>query len=204
MLRPLTFGLAILGAISLVIVATPAVRWLTPKPAGLYDPLPGTDTLIVLGAGAQDGLPDLESYWRCVYAVRFYRRGGIRRIVVSGGSSRSGETPVAEAMAAYLKSAGVKPEEIVCESRAQSTRENALFVATLLRTFPHGEVAVVTSDYHLWRARAVFRRAGIVSSSVAVPYVGKLGSSVVQRPSLFLGMTIEAGKYVWYRLRGWV
>src|SRR4051812_18726141 len=81
--------LAVAGFLMIMIIATPLVIWLMPRITGSLEP-PTGDTLIVLGAGVEGDLPDLESYWRCVYAVRVFRSGSFQRILLSGGSRNGG------------------------------------------------------------------------------------------------------------------
>jgi len=78
-------------------------------------------------------------------------------------------------MRAELVRAGVPAEAIVRERCSLSTRENARFTAALLRRRGMRRVTVVTCDWHLPRALAAFRRAGLevegfAAPSVAVPW----------------------------------
>lgn len=195
-------SLALLGLLTILFVATPAALWLMPNPAGSFAP-PAGDTLVVLGAGAVTDFPDLETYWRCVYAVRFFRSGSFQRIVLAGGSTGEGAVPVATVMAAYLESAHIPADKILLESSSRSTRENALFVREMLRGIPADKVVLLTSDYHTRRAEAVFRRVGLNPAVVAVPYVIKLGNMPAYRPMLFEKVLFEQLKRLWYRYQGW-
>jgi cyclophilin family peptidyl-prolyl cis-trans isomerase len=81
----------------------------------------------------------------------------------------------ADAMREELVRAGVPADAIVRERCSLSTRENARFTAALLRRRGMRRVTVVTCDWHLPRALAAFRRAGLevegfAAPSVAVPW----------------------------------
>lgn len=195
-------GLAFFGFLAILSVATPAALWLMPRPAGTFIP-PAGDTLVVLGAGVVADFPDLETYWRCVYAVRFFRSGSFQRIVLAGGPAGAGEVTVASVMAAYLEGAHVPADKILLESKSHSTRENALFVQEMLREIPAGKVVLLTSDYHTRRAEAVFRHLGMNLAVVAVPYVIKLGDMPAYRPMVLERVLLEQIKRLWYRYQGW-
>jgi cyclophilin family peptidyl-prolyl cis-trans isomerase len=81
----------------------------------------------------------------------------------------------ADAMRTELVRAGVPAETIVRERCSLSTRENARFTAALLRRRGMRRVIVVTCDWHLPRALAAFRRAGLEvegapAPSLAIPW----------------------------------
>src|SRR5690349_18258392 len=103
--RVLIATCASLGILVLIVTFTPFVSWYGGKLAGpWHDPV--GDTLIVLGAGVfEDGFLAEGSVLRCMYAVRAYKAGGIRKIVVVG-------TRVSEHMRLLLIAEGV-PADIV-------------------------------------------------------------------------------------------
>jgi uncharacterized SAM-binding protein YcdF (DUF218 family) len=195
-------SLAVIGFLTILFVATPAALWLMPSPAGSFAP-PAGDTLIVLGAGVVADFPDLETYWRCVYAVRFFRTGSFQRIIVAGGSPGAGDKPVAAVMAAYIESAHIPADKILLETSSHSTRENALFVRDMLRGISAGRLVLLTSDYHTRRAEAAFRRVGLNPAVVAIPYVIKLADTAAYRPMLLETVLLEQVKRLWYRYQGW-
>lgn len=84
-------------------------------------------------------------------AVRLWRSGATDRMVVSG----AGEAGIA---IAWCVAAGVPGEVLVAEPLATSTRENVARARALLGP---GPVWLVTDDWHLRRAAALCRRAGL-------------------------------------------
>jgi len=103
-------------------------------------------------------------------------------------------------MADFLAGHGVPREAITVEGRAESTRENALFVAKLLGPKPRG-VVVLTSDYHSARALRVFRQAEIGATALPYPDANKRMNAWTERWSVFLTLADETVKTVWYRIR---
>jgi uncharacterized SAM-binding protein YcdF (DUF218 family) len=156
------------------------------------------DTLIVLGGDTTaGGVLGLSSYWRAVYAVFEWRRGGYREIVISGAAG------VAESMGDFVVAYGVPRNALRVESRAQTTREHALFLAEMLRGDP-GRKILLTSDYHSRRAWNCFRKVGLDVTPRPFPDARKRAGNLTQRWPVFLDLSLETAKTVWYRVKGWI
>lgn len=98
------------------------------------------DAMVVLGGDTDN---------RMKRAVEVYRQYHPRLVILSG----FGEIEVAREM---LLRAGVKPDQIVIESRSTSTLENARFSLPLLDSAQAREVGLVTSWYHTRRSKRTF------------------------------------------------
>jgi uncharacterized SAM-binding protein YcdF (DUF218 family) len=196
--------LAALGGLIVLVTATPFVLlWgetLTAV-AGPWEDPPG-DVLIVLGGSMlEDGVVGMSSYWRSVYAARAFRAGGFRHVVVTGGS-RTGSA-VAVPMGQFLVCLGVPPAAIQVETRSTSTRENALFTKELLAGVP-GRKVLLTSDYHMFRARRAFANVGLEVLPSPFPDALKRAMSWQGRWPAFLDLAVETTKIVYYYARGWI
>jgi hypothetical protein len=92
---------------------------------------------------------------------------------------------------------------VTLETSSNSTRENALHTAELLRKFPQ-PVELLSSDYHLWRAERAFAKAGVQVTRQACPDALKRGNDWRLRWQVFLDFALEVVKIGYYRLRGWI
>lgn len=181
-------------------VGSPLVPWVASHLADRWES-PHGDVLVVLGADILgDGTLGVGSYWRAVYGERMYRQHHFRKVIVCGGAEGS-TRPVAAAMAEFMTALGVPAEALVLETRSRNTRENALYARELAGT---GEVALVTSDYHMWRARRVFERAGMRVVALPFPDVAKRWSSWPQRWPCGWDVGAELGKIGYYWAQGWI
>jgi uncharacterized SAM-binding protein YcdF (DUF218 family) len=106
-------------------------------------------------------------------------------------------------MADYLRGHGIPAGRIVEETESHSTRENAERVAPLLYGPPQ-QVVLLTSDFHMWRARRVFARIGIQAVSYPAPDAEKWAGTFVGRWAAFIQLSFETAKIVYYALRGWL
>ena len=188
------------GLLVTAVMATPLVPWWARKLAGpMADP--AGDVLIVLGGSAlEDGIIGQSSYWRSVYAVRAYRQTPFfKKIVVTGG----GLFRPADIMRDFLVANGVPADRVVVEDRSTTTRENATFTKDLLMG-TGGRLVLLTSDYHMWRAARVFRKAGLNVASRPFPDVVKRSASRSERWPGFFDLVSEALKSAYYWARGWI
>ena len=194
-------GLAALGILLVVVSVTPLVSWWAGILAGPWQD-PSGDVLIVLGGSLlENGVIGDSSYWRSTYAVLAWREGKFDRVVLSGG--RSEGNAIAESMRDFLECQGVPRRVIQIETQARTTRENALYVTELLAGVPARKV-LLTSDYHMFRARRAFKKAGLEVLSRPVPDARKRAARSIGRWPAFLDVVRETIKIGYYYARGWI
>ena len=189
-LRRLRLALTIalcLGFVCFLIAEIPVIR------ASRGDAETGADYLIVLGAGVNGSEPSLSMVNRLEAALEYLNAHPECVAVVSGGQGPGEDITEAEAMRAWLSRQGVTGERIVMEEQATTTAENLRYSFDLIRARDGGmeetSIAVVSSEYHLYRAEAMARRLGVNVSGVA----GRT-SLLVLRANYFLREAFA----VWY------
>lgn len=188
--------LAATGLLLLVVTFTPLVAWYARALSGRWLD-GGGEVLIALGGGTLDSNTlDTGSYWRAIYTRLAWERGGFRQIVVAG----SGVAPL---MRDFLITHGVPAAVIRVEDASGSTRENALNVARLLAGVP-GRKMLVTSDYHMFRARRAFEKAGLHVIPDPFPDALKGYNHLQNRWGIFLNLCVETAKIGYYWARDWI
>ena len=181
---------------------TPFDGWYARTLAGNWTDSDG-DILILLTAEVNpDGIIGPASYWRSVYAVRAWRSGHFKKIVVSGGFMVTSMS-LASALAEFLVGNGVPREAIILEERSTSTHENALFTAELIGNMP-GRKVLMTSDQHMFRASRAFHHAGLEIVPRPIPDVMKRANATLARGPLFVGLLVETAKICYYAAKGWI
>ena len=187
-----------LGLLHVVVLATPVLHYWTKWLSGAWESPRGAVLVVFAGDDPHDGeLTGYSSYWRAVYAVRVCREHQFRSLIVSGGGGTGAS------IAAYMTSHGIDPGMIRLETSSTSTRENALFTAAMLAN-EQEPVSLLTSDYHMRRAHASLRKAGIAAVSVPIPDARKRSARWQYRWWVFLDLTTETTKLCWYALKGFV
>ena len=162
--------------------------------------------LLVLGADEQaPGLIGYSTYLRLNYAVRFWRRGSVRVLVVSGGAQDAGpgRPPLAFAMRDFLVGHGIPANAILTEAGSLTTRENFVYSRPLMEMVG-GEKGFLTSDFHSGRAARVSARLGLRWRAVPIPDAHKRWNNWWDRWRLASDLSVESAKWAWYAWNRWI
>ena len=195
-LRWLWRAAALLGVVQLLLMGTPVLKiWLSAISTGWGSP--DGDVLIILGGDViAPDVMGVSSWWRITHALYEIRANRFRRIVITGRDS-------SVQMRDFLVFEGIPASVITIENQADSTHENALFVSRLLSR-DKGRKVLLTSDFHMRRALAAFKKEGIIASPIPCPDLSKRLTDRTQRFGLFCELFGELVKTEWYRVQGWV
>ena len=152
---------------------------------------------------------------RVLQAVEMYRQGKIKKIMVTGASGNLMYSQVKEGrlLHDFLVHIGIPEKDILTDTLAENTHENAVYAKKILRRHPQLQsVLLFTSSLHMRRALACFRHEGIK----VTPYVTNLLNTKVQwNPEYFFipdaanfliwnGMIHEMLGYWVYDLMGYI
>ncbi|RKD26026.1 hypothetical protein BEP19_00980 [Ammoniphilus oxalaticus] len=120
------------------------------------------DYAIILGAGLRGTIPSETLRTRLDTGLEFARRHPNVPIILSGGKGSGELITEAEAMANYLTERGLNKERLILETQSTTTRENIVFSKQLMNKSARDplHVLIVTSDYHLFRAKKLAAEPG--------------------------------------------
>jgi len=128
--------------------------------AALDDAAP-SDAVVVLGCQVlPGGRPSPALRARTEHGVRVWRATGSHFLVLTGGPVMD-PVPEAMVMARVATAAGVPRSALLLDPDARSTAGNAAGIARIARERGWRRVILVSDPWHLPRARALFRRAGV-------------------------------------------
>ena len=123
---------------------------------------------------------------RFIQPLRLYKTGKLRKILISGGNTdliiiRKDVTNETLKVAQLLEELGVKKEDILLETKARNTRENALYSIEILKKNPQlgNHYALFTSAFHLHRAEECFEKAGMNVIPYGTTYYAKARSFTI-------------------------
>lgn len=137
------------------------------------DPNPERPYLIVLGAAVYGDQPSLTLVRRLEGARDYLLDYPESMVIVSGGMGKGETIPEGQAMHDWLIQNGIPEERILTETESTSTKENLAYSFALIRSRgdnPDGNVAIVSSAYHLFRAKSIARLLGVEAAGVAAPW----------------------------------
>jgi uncharacterized SAM-binding protein YcdF (DUF218 family) len=119
--------------------------------------------VIVLGCGVfADGQLTLSLKNRLDAAYDYLAMHEESLCIVSGGQGANEPVSEAQAMSAYLRSRGIEPKRILMEDQSDSTLRNLMYSQRIMIQYPQQPqtAAIVTSDYHVYRALMVAKGLG--------------------------------------------
>jgi uncharacterized SAM-binding protein YcdF (DUF218 family) len=168
---PLLFSAA---ALYLIAGYSPLANWLVmpleeSAQFGAGEKIDGAAGIIVLG-GALSGMQDSgrvlanDAADRMIEALRIAQQHPELPVIFSGGNGNlfksPGQDSEAELARRFFEGFGIAPPRLKLEDRSRNTLENAVFTARLLQPRPDQRWVLVTSAFHMPRARALFEAQG--------------------------------------------
>ncbi|MEE4544411.1 ElyC/SanA/YdcF family protein [Streptomyces sp. V4-01] len=129
--------------------------------------VPAEPVAVVFGAGLYDGRPSPYLAHRLDAAVRLYRAGKVKVVLVSGDNSRASyDEP--DAMRGYLTRHGVPRAKVVVDYAGFDTWDSC---SRAKRIFGVDRAVLVSQGFHIRRALALCAAAGIDAYGVGVDEV---------------------------------
>ncbi|MFB4318204.1 vancomycin high temperature exclusion protein [Actinomadura sp. 21ATH] len=135
--------------------------------------VPATPVALVLGAGIREGQPSLFLARRLDLAVELYRRGKIKVVLVSG-DNRVVDYDEPTVMRDYLAAKGVPAERVVRDFAGLDTWDSCVRAGKI---FGVTRLTVITQEFHLPRAVALCRAAGLDAWGVGDASPSQMGAT---------------------------
>ncbi len=157
----LTVGLTVFAILEVNVISRGRTDW---------DSQP--EAVVILGAGVNGTVPSLSLQVRLEAALDYIAGKPDIPIVVTGSQGPGEDISEAACMAGWLVSHGVEPERIHLEEQADNTEENIRYSKEILKGLGIGSldgVAVVSADYHLYRAGLYWNGLGFIPVAARMP-----------------------------------
>ena len=178
--------------------------------------IPKTDAIVVLGGISKTMLAEAadpqfgDGIDRLLYALRLYRAGKSKAILLTGGAAENFK-PEAQLAAGFLEEQGIPSEALLLETKSRNTRQNASYSLEIMEAQNINHILLVTSAFHMRRAQATFERIGIKVTPAATDYrVPERDSTILNwlpDSEALISTTIGIKEYLgwWvYQWRGWI
>lgn len=157
-------GRIILGVIAVVIIACIVIACIISilmlRAAGTKST--GEETLIVLGCQVKGTRPSLMLTERLQAAKTYMDEHEEAVCILSGGQGQDEGISEAQCMYNYLTEHGISADRLIMEDRSTSTRENFRYSLEIMEERKLSRnVAVVTNEFHEYRAFEIAKKLGI-------------------------------------------
>jgi uncharacterized SAM-binding protein YcdF (DUF218 family) len=216
--RRWAFGLAVLATALLVLQSLPLVadsllRSLENRAGPVLEDPAGAQAVVVLGSGllleaAEYGgdTANERTLLRTRYGAAVARRFALP-VLVSGGRPINATRSEAEVMAGILANEFGVPVRWQ-ENRSQDTADNAAMSAEILKAAGIRRIVLVTQAFHMPRAAALFRAAGLEVIPAPTYFMGGVGGAPIWLDFLPRASALQRSYYalhewlglVWLRL----
>ncbi|MDD3225263.1 MAG: YdcF family protein [Clostridium sp.] len=130
------------------------------------------DYIMILGGGIRGKNMLLIQLERTQEALKYIRENPNTKVIVSGGQGKGESISEAEAMRVYLVNHGVNNNNIIKEEKSKTTMENMKYTRKILNRIDgrkNVRLAIVTSNFHVFRAKFLARRCGFEAEGIAAP-----------------------------------
>lgn len=145
------------------------------------DETPAADAVVVLsGAGITERGKSKAIEWqnpdRFLAGIDIFRSGKAPLLIFTGGwlPWAPNNRPEGEVLIEQARKLGVPESAVACTEKVSNTKEEAAAAARLLRTRQTGRaqprIILVTSAYHMPRAKSLFEREGLAVLPFAVDF----------------------------------
>jgi uncharacterized SAM-binding protein YcdF (DUF218 family) len=178
-------GLVVLGIATVVVLGFVFLAWQVDR-LGRRDDARPADAIVVLGARVEpDGRPGSDLTSRTYHAVDLWHAGYAPHIICTGGFK---DEPLSAAAVCrrFAVELGVPADRIWLADGTRNTMEDAAATAQVMASRDWRTAILVSHPLHLYRARWLFRRAGV--DAVTSP-------TTTQTDRIFLPLRL------WYALR---
>ena len=121
--------------------------------------------VLVHGAKANNGNLSKTLINRLDTTIEYLNKHKTAKAVLCGGKENNNEFSQAEYMQKYLIEKGIDKDRLILETKSKNTFENIKFALEKLDKKP-SEIMVISSSYHLFRAKLILYRFGVLAKTV--------------------------------------
>lgn len=145
------------------------------------------DTVVVLsgmahpeqgGEGGEGGIEFGGAVDRILKGMEMIRDGRANYMILSGGDGSLTQKNPSESvlLKTFAIKMGIPGDRIIVEPGSKNTAENASETAQIIKQYQWGNILLITSAFHMYRANGAFRNAGVEADLLPVDY--NAGSSI--------------------------
>lgn len=119
-----------------------------------------SDYIIVLGAQVEGKIPSQTLQYRLETAYKYLITYEDSKAILSGSQGENEGVTEAKAMYNYLFARGIEEDRLIMEDQSTNTYENLRNSFALLENADDLKICVITSDFHMLRAKMLAQKLG--------------------------------------------
>ena len=128
------------------------------------------DYILILGHALENDGPTEVLRQRCAKAAEYLKVNENTLAIACGGITGKTQTKSeAEVIKELLEKKGIASERIILEDKSKTTAENFYNAKKIMGEKEGSQVALLSSSYHLLRARTLAKICGIDAETIAAP-----------------------------------
>ncbi len=147
------------------------------------------DYIIVLGAQVRADGPSKVLKHRLNTAIDYLEKNPETICIVSGGQGDNEPCTEAQAMADYMKAAGIEKDRLILEDESKTTEQNIKYSKKYMKD--GASVGIITNDFHMFRAMQITKGEGLKSAKAIAA-----GSNPLYLPNNMLREYLAEWKYL--------
>lgn len=160
-------GIFFAGMLAVAIIIVAAAETTCMVKAAINRP-PQETMAIVLGCKVKGTRPSRVLQERLEAAYVYLNENPKTMCILSGGKGDDEEISEAQCMYEYLTAKGISGERLLKEEQSTCTEENVKFSKEILEEKGLGyDVAIITSEFHEYRAKVIAEKEGLECYSIA-------------------------------------
>lgn len=124
------------------------------------------DYALVLGGGIRGKEPTLALKYRLDKAIEYLNKYTECKAVLCGGIGAKTKISEASVMQNYMLKNGISSDRLLLEEKSADTTQNIRFAKEIINDINENDdlrVAIITSDFHIYRAEMIARKAGFTN-----------------------------------------
>ena len=121
------------------------------------------DAAIVMGAAAYGDKPSPVFEQRIAHGVDLYKRGLVRKLILTGGFGDGAEHAESEVARRFAIEQGVPERDLLTERKSRTTLENLQQARDIMKTHGLSEALLVSDPMHMERARWMMHDLGLTA-----------------------------------------
>jgi len=121
------------------------------------------DVAIVLGAAAYGDKPSPVFEQRIAHAVDLYRKGTVKKIILTGGYGDGAQFSESEVARRYAIEQGVPERDLFLEKKSRTTLDNLRMARDLMKEHGCRDALIVSDPLHMERAAWMMQDLGVTA-----------------------------------------